>query len=106
VVEQLTVNQLVAGSNPVSGAKKKHQNHLVFFLLFCSPGFEPGIERSGGRYNDTAHRNLFREQTSGEGFSRYPVSGASNNSRQNDNYPKVAFELKRSERDFFDIINL
>ena len=32
MVEQLTVNQLVAGSNPVSGAKKKHQNHLVFFL--------------------------------------------------------------------------
>ncbi len=32
VVEQLTVNQLVAGSNPVSGAKKKHQIILVFFL--------------------------------------------------------------------------
>ena len=34
MVEQLTVNQLAAGSNPVSGAKKKHQNPLVFFL--CS----------------------------------------------------------------------
>ena len=32
VVEQLTVNQLAAGSNPVSGAKKKHQMILVFFL--------------------------------------------------------------------------
>ena len=73
MVEQLTVNQLVAGSNPVSGAKKKHQMILVFFLAletgsnqaFCDNKKWFGVAKF-------ARRNIFREQTSGEG--RSPLS--------------------------------
>ena len=77
MVEQLTVNQLVAGSNPVSGAKKKHQNHLVFFL--CS--------RTGSNQAFCDYKKWFgevRQRTEAcfehcrneKGFSRYPVSQA------------------------------
>ena len=74
MVEQLTVNQLVAGSNPVSGAKKKDEIFLVFFLCpaaldsnqaFCDNKKWFGVAKF-------ARRNIFREQTSGEG--RSPLS--------------------------------
>jgi len=53
-----------------------------------------------------ARRNAFREQTSGEG--RSPLSKSPEPAIipvRTLTTPKCAFELKRSERDFFDIIS-
>ncbi len=78
MVEQLTVNQLVAGSNPVSGAKKKDEIFLVFFL--CPAALDPNQAfcdyKKWFGVAKLKHRSLLRAWVSGEGFSRYPVSGA------------------------------
>ena len=77
MVEQLTVNQLVAGSNPVSGAKKKHQMILVFFLAL-ETGSNQAFCVSKKWFGEVRQRTeaCFEHCRNEKGFSRYPVSGA------------------------------
>ena len=78
MVEQLTVNQLVAGSNPVSGAKKKDEIFLVFFL--CPAALDPNQAFCVSKkwFGEVRQRTeaCFEHCRNEKGFSRYPVSGA------------------------------
>ncbi len=50
MVEQLTVNQLVVGSNPTLGAKKKEGLLTLFFLACGEGGMRPASSAGKSLY--------------------------------------------------------